>query len=100
MKTNVFVTGQQEAIEVDVELFNEYKFSVDQLMELAGLACAHAIAKSYPGNFSRNTSNLKWTKKKTAIVHSVTVQCTYTDPWITYSVQGPMYNVHCTRTHV
>lgn len=41
--------GQEEAINVDVELFNEYKFSVDQLMELAGLSCAHAVAKSYPG---------------------------------------------------
>ena len=34
---------------MDEELFNEYKFSVDQLMELAGLSCAHAIAKVYPG---------------------------------------------------
>ena len=59
MKTNDCVTGQQEAIDVDVELFNEYKFSVDQLMELAGLACAHAIAKSYPGIFFRNTLNWK-----------------------------------------
>ncbi|KAK9891739.1 hypothetical protein WA026_016536 [Henosepilachna vigintioctopunctata] len=39
---------QQEAIDIDVALFNEYKFSVDQLMELAGLSCATAIAKSYP----------------------------------------------------
>jgi NAD(P)H-hydrate epimerase len=27
---------QEEAINVDLELFNEYQFSVDQLMELAG----------------------------------------------------------------
>lgn len=40
--------NQTEAIDIDVELFNEYKFSVDQLMELAGLSCAHAIAKCYP----------------------------------------------------
>eukprot|EP00088_Acartia_fossae_P068915 TRINITY_DN8854_c0_g1_i12.p1 TRINITY_DN8854_c0_g1~~TRINITY_DN8854_c0_g1_i12.p1 ORF type:complete len:281 (-),score=33.71 TRINITY_DN8854_c0_g1_i12:886-1728(-) len=40
--------GQEEAINVDQELFNEYRFSVDQLMELAGLSCAHAIAKVYP----------------------------------------------------
>lgn len=39
--------GQQEAINVDVDLFNEYKYSVDQLMELAGLSCATAIAKVY-----------------------------------------------------
>jgi len=45
----VKLLGQEEAVNVDQELFNEYKFSVDQLMELAGLACAHAIAKVYPG---------------------------------------------------
>lgn len=39
--------GQDEAINVDVELFTEYLFSVDQLMELAGLSCATAIAKTY-----------------------------------------------------
>ncbi|XP_071542711.1 NAD(P)H-hydrate epimerase isoform X2 [Panulirus ornatus] len=39
--------NQQEAINVDQELFNDYQFSVDQLMELAGLSCAHAIAQSY-----------------------------------------------------
>ncbi|KAI4459721.1 nad(p)h-hydrate epimerase [Holotrichia oblita] len=38
---------QEEATNIDVQLFNDYKFSVDQLMELAGLSCAHAIAKSY-----------------------------------------------------
>ncbi|XP_069805894.1 NAD(P)H-hydrate epimerase [Dendropsophus ebraccatus] len=40
--------SQVEAQAVDEELFNEYKFSVDQLMELAGLSCATAIAKAYP----------------------------------------------------
>uniref|UniRef100_A0A8C7BNX3 NAD(P)H-hydrate epimerase n=1 Tax=Neovison vison TaxID=452646 RepID=A0A8C7BNX3_NEOVI len=39
---------QEEAQAVDEELFNEYQFSVDQLMELAGLSCATAIAKAYP----------------------------------------------------
>jgi len=29
-------------------LFSDYGFSVDQLMELAGLSVATAIAKSYP----------------------------------------------------
>ncbi|XP_017781852.1 PREDICTED: NAD(P)H-hydrate epimerase isoform X2 [Nicrophorus vespilloides] len=38
---------QDEATNIDLELFNEYKFSVDQLMELAGLSCATAIAKTY-----------------------------------------------------
>ncbi|XP_038643152.1 NAD(P)H-hydrate epimerase isoform X2 [Scyliorhinus canicula] len=40
--------GQEEAQAIDQELFTEYKFSVDQLMELAGLSCASAIAKVYP----------------------------------------------------
>ncbi|XP_048968488.1 NAD(P)H-hydrate epimerase isoform X2 [Canis lupus baileyi] len=39
--------SQEEAQAVDEELFNEYQFSVDQLMELAGLSCATAIAKGY-----------------------------------------------------
>ncbi|KAJ8982456.1 hypothetical protein NQ317_000414 [Molorchus minor] len=39
--------GQEEAINIDQELFNEYQYSVDQLMELAGLSCATAIAKLY-----------------------------------------------------
>ncbi|CAF3332468.1 unnamed protein product [Rotaria socialis] len=38
---------QQQAKDIDEELFNEYKFSVDQLMELAGLSCAAAIEKAY-----------------------------------------------------
>ncbi|CAG2178279.1 unnamed protein product, partial [Oppiella nova] len=40
-------SGQTEAIKIDEELFSEYGFSVDQLMELAGLSVATAIAKSY-----------------------------------------------------
>lgn len=40
--------GQEEAQNIDQELFNDYKFSVDQLMELAGLSCAVAIARCYP----------------------------------------------------
>lgn len=36
---------QEEAQAIDQELFTDYKFSVDQLMELAGLSCATAIAK-------------------------------------------------------
>lgn len=39
--------NQTEATNIDVELFTTYKFSVDQLMELAGLSCAHAIAKCF-----------------------------------------------------
>lgn len=40
--------SQEEAMSIDQDLFNEYKFSLDQLMELAGLSCATAIAKAYP----------------------------------------------------
>ncbi|NWS78843.1 NNRE epimerase, partial [Crotophaga sulcirostris] len=36
---------QEEAQAIDQELFTHYQFSVDQLMELAGLSCATAIAK-------------------------------------------------------
>lgn len=40
--------SQSNAIALDQDLFNEYKFSVDQLMELAGLSVATAVAKVYP----------------------------------------------------
>ncbi|XP_050539434.1 NAD(P)H-hydrate epimerase [Daktulosphaira vitifoliae] len=45
---------QDEAIEIDQKLFNKYKFSVDQLMELAGLSCATAVYKCFPpDNFNK-----------------------------------------------
>lgn len=50
--------GQEEAINIDVELFNVYKFSVDQLMELAGLSCAVSVAKCYPQASMGNKSVL------------------------------------------
>lgn len=40
--------NQKDAQQIDLDLFNEYQFSVDQLMELAGLSCAHAVATAYP----------------------------------------------------
>ncbi|XP_053717317.1 NAD(P)H-hydrate epimerase [Synchiropus splendidus] len=40
--------GQEEAQRIDEELFSEYGFSVDQLMELAGLSCATAVTRAYP----------------------------------------------------
>lgn len=43
-----FIFSQSEAIAIDQELFNDYKFSVDQLMELAGLSCATAVARGFP----------------------------------------------------
>ena len=39
---------QQQAAAVDQELFSDYQFSVDQLMELAGLSCAAAVARHFP----------------------------------------------------
>lgn len=48
--SSIKLLNQEEATNIDLELFNEYKFSVDQLMELAGLSCSHAIAKEFPVN--------------------------------------------------
>ncbi|XP_011502309.1 PREDICTED: NAD(P)H-hydrate epimerase [Ceratosolen solmsi marchali] len=39
---------QSDAINIDNELFEKYKFSIVQLMELAGQSCAIAIKKCYP----------------------------------------------------
>ena len=44
--------SQEEATNIDQELFNEYAFSVDQLMELAGYSCAVAFAKVNETNSS------------------------------------------------
>uniref|UniRef100_A0A0N4ZNS4 NAD(P)H-hydrate epimerase n=1 Tax=Parastrongyloides trichosuri TaxID=131310 RepID=A0A0N4ZNS4_PARTI len=44
---NMKFLKQEEAIKIDQELFSKYGFSVEQLMELAGLACAQAIATEY-----------------------------------------------------
>ncbi|KAF3310760.1 hypothetical protein TWF173_009238 [Orbilia oligospora] len=40
--------GAQEAIELDKELMGSGGYSLDQLMELAGLSAAHAIYKVHP----------------------------------------------------
>lgn len=48
MANNVKYLGQTEAQNIDIELFEECGFSVDQLMELAGLSCATSISKCYP----------------------------------------------------
>lgn len=50
MANSIKYLNQKEATDIDIELFNDYKFSVDQLMELAGLSCASAIASCYHGN--------------------------------------------------
>lgn len=54
LSTMVKYLDQQEAINVDLELFGEYKFSVDQLMELAGLSCASAIFQCYKSKPRKN----------------------------------------------
>lgn len=48
--------NQMEAQNIDIELFNDYKYSVDQLMELAGLSVASAVAKSFPLDSLSNPS--------------------------------------------
>jgi len=45
--------GQEEAIKIDEELFNEYQFSVDQLMEMAGISVATAIHRIYGPTYSK-----------------------------------------------
>ncbi|MED6286869.1 hypothetical protein CHARACLAT_010459 [Characodon lateralis] len=47
MAHTVRYLGQEEAQKIDEELFSEYGFSVDQLMELAGLSCATAVTRAY-----------------------------------------------------
>jgi len=39
--------GQEESINIDQDLFTTYKFSVEQLMELAGLSVAVAVHRVY-----------------------------------------------------
>ncbi|XP_013774367.2 NAD(P)H-hydrate epimerase-like [Limulus polyphemus] len=39
---------QEEAIKIEEELFDEYAYNADQVMELAGLSVATAVAKTYP----------------------------------------------------
>lgn len=48
MAHSIKYLGQEEAQHIDEELFSEYGFSVDQLMELAGLSCATAVTRAYP----------------------------------------------------
>ena len=48
VRTTMKYLNQNEAQMIDQELFNEYSFSVDQLMELAGLSVAVALTKAYP----------------------------------------------------
>ncbi len=48
-----FCRGQQEAISLDEELMGPLGFSVDQLMELAGLSVASAVLAEFPPSTHR-----------------------------------------------
>mgnify|MGYP002804810999 CR=1 FL=1 len=50
--------AQDEAQKIDQELFNEFAFSVDQLMELAGLSVAVALTKAYPSSAEKSSNVL------------------------------------------
>ena len=45
--SGVRLLGGAEAFALDQELFNDYQYTLDQLMELAGQAVAHAVVDSY-----------------------------------------------------
>ncbi|KAK9453217.1 YjeF N-terminal domain-containing protein [Dipodascopsis uninucleata] len=45
-----FIISAQNAAALDAELMSSGGFSIDQLMELAGLSCAQAIYKTFPPN--------------------------------------------------
>jgi len=57
LRNMVKYLNQSEAISIDKDLFEKYKFSVDQLMELAGQSCAIAIAKCYPP-YAESSNNI------------------------------------------
>ncbi|CAK9027895.1 Protein phosphatase 2C homolog 2 (PP2C-2) [Durusdinium trenchii] len=46
--SQITLLGQEEAIAIDEELMSTPGFSVDQLMELAGLSVASAVVEAYP----------------------------------------------------
>ncbi|EYC04837.1 hypothetical protein Y032_0085g1820 [Ancylostoma ceylanicum] len=46
-RKDVTYLRQKEAAKIDEELFSIYGFKVEQLMELAGLACAKAVHAQY-----------------------------------------------------
>ncbi|CEF69358.1 NAD(P)H-hydrate epimerase [Strongyloides ratti] len=48
---------QDEAIKIDQELFSTYGFSVDQLMELAGLASAQSVVAHYENTLLSDKNN-------------------------------------------
>ncbi|CAI4230102.1 unnamed protein product [Auanema sp. JU1783] len=47
-RKDVDYLSQERAARIDEDLFTKYGFKVEQLMELAGLACAKAVYAQYP----------------------------------------------------
>ena len=45
--SGVRLLGGDEAFALDQELFNDYQYTLDQLMELAGQAVAHSVVDTY-----------------------------------------------------
>lgn len=39
--------NQDDATNIDLELITEHNYTIEQLIELAGMSCAHAISKCY-----------------------------------------------------
>ncbi|VDO62183.1 unnamed protein product [Heligmosomoides polygyrus] len=88
---------QDEAAKIDEELFSKYGFKVEQLMELAGLACAKAIFAQYskgkvlvlcgPGNnggdgfvCARHLQQFSMTVRR--FVTAVAVPCPHWKRWV------------------
>ena len=42
--------NQDDATNIDLELITEHNYTIEQLIELAGMSCAHAISKCYELN--------------------------------------------------
>lgn len=67
-KLSLWTPGrQEEAQKIDEELFSDFGFSVDQLMELAGLSCATAVTRV-------RTFHCFYTHRKTEAVWSESIR--------------------------
>lgn len=92
----VFISGfchhrQEEAQHIDEELFNEYSFSVDQLMELAGLSCATAVTKVHVHVYHMCTTS-SCRKDRIQLIHIIHYQISG------FLHRAILYN-HCSRVH-
>lgn len=72
----ICIPRQEEAQNIDKELFSEYGFSVDQLMELAGLSCATAITRVRLSISPRSVSYNDWYCPRCCeMVNATAVRC-------------------------